>query len=138
MSISFNMVANGSVPATGATPGAIYFELNGAGTGFNLYNTPANGVPIKSDSVNTADVQTLIDTSLADFDSDVIVADIAARDALSLTRNATVHVVDASADSTVASGAATYLYNETADTFTKVSEFESLDVPLLDYTSQAW
>jgi len=64
MSISFNMVANGAVPATGATPGAQYYELNAAGDGFVLYNTPADGVPIPQEAINADAAQALIDASL--------------------------------------------------------------------------
>ncbi|MEM6698653.1 MAG: hypothetical protein AAF599_09680 [Bacteroidota bacterium] len=55
-------------------------------------------------------------------------ADIASRDALALTATdrALYLVTDASADPTVDGGAATYFWDGT--TWTKVSEFESLDV----------
>ena len=138
MSISFNMVANGSVPASGATPGSQYFELNGSGTGFKSYLTNSAGVPIAQEAINAAQADTLIQAALADFDGPVIVADIATRDALTLTRNAVVYVTNATADALVDSGAATYLYNEGADTYTLVSEFESLNVPPLDYVTQDW
>lgn len=37
-------------------------------------------------------------------------------------------VADATGDTTVAAGAAMYFYNKTADTYTKVAEYESMDV----------
>jgi hypothetical protein len=55
---------------------------------------------------------------------------IAARDAATLDRNTIVLVTDASADSTVTSGAALYFYDNAGDQFTKVAEFESLDLQL--------
>ena len=56
----------------------------------------------------------------------VRVADIAARDALTPAGNLLVLVTDASADATVAGGAASYFWD--GATWTKVTEFESLDV----------
>ena len=55
-----------------------------------------------------------------------VVADIAARDALTdLTSGDIAYVIDASADGTVTSGAALYVYN--GSSWGKISEFESLD-----------
>jgi hypothetical protein len=79
---------------------------------------------------NEADVEALIDSRLAGVASVQVVADIAARDALQLTENTQVMVLDASADATVDSGAATYIYRASNDTFTKISEAESLDLAL--------
>ncbi|MGE4532092.1 hypothetical protein [Halomonas sp.] len=76
------------------------------------------------------DVQALIDASLAGFGEIEVVADIAARDALTLTSNAQVLVLDASADTTVDSGAATYVYRSSDSSWTKISEAESLDLAL--------
>lgn len=74
------------------------------------------------------DIQAMIDTSLAGIGAIEVVADIAARDALALAENGTVMVLDASADPTVASGAATYVYQQSVDTWHKISEAESLDL----------
>jgi hypothetical protein len=59
-----------------------------------------------------------------------IVADIAARNALVLTKNTQVLVLDATGDSTVTSGAATYLYRVSTTSWIKISEAESLDLVL--------
>lgn len=59
-----------------------------------------------------------------------IAADITTRDALTLTRNTIVVVIDASADPTVTSGSAQYLYRSVNDDFIKLSEFESLDLTI--------
>ena len=55
-----------------------------------------------------------------------IVADITARDALTLERGEQVLVIDATGDTTVKSGAATYIFDG-AD-YIKLSEHESMDV----------
>lgn len=57
-----------------------------------------------------------------------IVADIAARNALSPTQNILCLVLDASADATVVSGNALYAYDVNNTTWHKLSEFESLDL----------
>lgn len=58
----------------------------------------------------------------------VIAANIAARNALSLTQNSLVMVLDASGDSTVNAGNALYAYEVSTTTYHKLSEFESLDL----------
>lgn len=59
-----------------------------------------------------------------------LVANIAARDALqpSLTKSGFVLVTDATDDATVTLGAALYFFDIVGGTFTKVSEYESMDV----------
>lgn len=65
-----------------------------------------------------------------------IVADIAARDALTPTANQLALVTDATADANVDSGAAMYAYDAVADSWTKVTEFESFNENVvLDYTN---
>ena len=68
-----------------------------------------------------------------------IVADIAARDALTVAAGDEVYVVDATADATVDAGGAKYIYDGAA--FLKVAEDESFDVTIaptdLAYTPSA-
>lgn len=135
MAIAFQMVTNGNVPATGQTPGTIFFEENATNDGFRLYNTNAAGVPIAADYAAGSAANGLT--------IDYIATDITARDALvagtlATNGNAFVYVTDASADGTVTAGGALYLFNDTGDTFVKVSEAESLDVAALNYTAQNW
>jgi hypothetical protein len=77
-----------------------------------------------------ADIQALIDASIAGMNSVTVVDDIAARDALSFTANATIYVIDATGDSSVDAGGATYMYRLSTNGFIKVSESESMDVSL--------
>lgn len=67
-----------------------------------------------------------------------LVANIDARDALqpSLTKSGFVLVVDATDDPTVDVGAALYFYDKVGDAFTKVSEYESLDLPNMDIVAK--
>lgn len=80
--------------------------------------------------LNESDINSLIATATSGLGSLNVVDDIAARNALSLDANGMVLVLDASADSTVASGAATYAYRVADKSWHKVSEAESLDVAL--------
>ena len=80
--------------------------------------------------VNTDDIQAMIDAALAGFSAVTVVDTIAQRDALVLDANAIVLVTDATGDATVAAGAATYAYRFSNTSWTKISEYESLDVQL--------
>jgi hypothetical protein len=75
-------------------------------------------------------IQDMIDLSLSGFNQTEIVADIAARNTLgsTLNKNTSIWVIDATGDTTVASGAALYLFKESDGSFTKISEAESMDV----------
>jgi hypothetical protein len=81
---------------------------------------------------NEADVASSISSQLATLTDTYVVADISARDGLSLPTGkfSYVYVTDATGDSTVKSGSALYLYNPSTKTFTKISEQESMDVVL--------
>jgi len=80
--------------------------------------------------INEADVQALIDTSISGLGSIEIVDDITARNALNPTANIQVFVIDASDDTTVTSGGATYIYRLSTTSWIKISESESLDLVL--------
>lgn len=80
--------------------------------------------------LNQADVESLISAAVAGLGGVAVVANIAERDALALTSNAQVFVINATGDPTVASGGATYIYRVSNDTFVKISEAESLDLVL--------
>ena len=98
-------------------------------TALEIYVTNNAGTATRK-TPGTAEIQALIDASLSGFSGTEIVADLTARDALVLTANAMVLVEDASADATVGAGAALYTYNHTTTSFTKIAEYESLDISL--------
>jgi uncharacterized protein (UPF0212 family) len=104
---------------------AVYFIENGSYA--EHYVTNSAGVAKMVG--NTTMINALISTQLSGLNSTEIVANIAARDALGagLNRNTLVYVIDATGDGTVISGAASYLFNNSNDTWIKISEFESLD-----------
>lgn len=92
-----------------------------------LYVTGTTASTIKR-LINEADVQALIDASVAASNQLEVVANIAARNALTPTSNITVLVLDATGDPSVASGAATYVYRLATTSWIKISEAESLDL----------
>lgn len=83
---------------------------------------------------NSAMINALIQEALADFtaqgNSVEIVADIAARDAMTATAetNLMILVLDATGDPTVGSGSAMYAYAHATTTTYKIAEYESMDV----------
>lgn len=105
---------------------AFYFVENG--TYAESYVTDDAGVAHAIG--NTAMINSLISSALSSSNALEVVADITARDALSLVSNTIVLVEDASADATVASGAALYIYKASNTTFSKIAEYESLDITL--------
>jgi hypothetical protein len=122
--IKFHKVT--SLPVTLA-PDSVYFVANG--TYAETYVTDNAGV---AKSVgNSAMINQLIAAQLASYNTIDIVPNIAARNALN-TRdyNFIVLVVDATGDSTVTTGAALYAFQNSDNTFIKLSEYESLDVTL--------
>ena len=109
-------------------PDTIYIVSTGAPYA-ELYITTTDGLPRRVP--NSVDIQAMIDSSLAGISGGAtIVNDITARNALTPTNGQMVLVIDASADGTVTSGAATYVYRTSTTSWIKVSEHESLDVSL--------
>lgn len=104
-----------------------------------IYVTDKTGAAVRR-TVNIDDVTALIDEALAHLieapseptapeavKSLTVVQNIAERDALALTESAFIYVVDASGDSTVNSGSASYVYDVVTSQYYKVSEYESMD-----------
>jgi hypothetical protein len=99
----------------------------------NIYVSDSTGTAAKH--VPTfAELETMVDgkitTGLAAASSLKVVADINARDALAPTIATMALVLDATADTTVLVGAATYVYDPVGMVWSKISEHESLDVVL--------
>jgi len=92
-----------------------------------VYVTSADASSIKR-IVNIDDIQAMINSSIAASSAFEVVDNIAARNALSLTNNKFVLVLNATGDPTVTAGAATYAWRSALSTWVKISEYESLDV----------
>ena len=102
------------------------------GTELTLTVTGNTGAVVAT-TVSKADVNTAISTAIGALDmsnSVEFAADIAARDAMTLTKSTFVYVADATVDESVNAGAAMYLYDFTNTTWHKVTEYESLDLAL--------
>jgi len=95
-----------------------------------MYVTSSDGSAVRR-IINSDDIQAMIDASLAGVSGGLqIVADIAARNALTPTNGKYVLVLDASADPTVDSGAASYVWRSATSEWIKLTEYESLDLQL--------
>lgn len=78
-----------------------------------------------------SDVASMISSAMSGGNQLTIVADIAARDALlPLTTAKWVYVINATGDTTVTAGGATYLYNPGTTSWVKAAESEIMDVVL--------
>jgi hypothetical protein len=120
-----------AVPSLPCDPNAVFFVAPTSKPNYiEIYVSNNAGTALKR-LLTDADIQALIDASISGLAGEMpIVADIAARNALSLTKNTQVLVLNATGDSTVASGAATYLYRVSTTSWIKLSEAESLDLIL--------
>ena len=119
---------------------SFYFVVNGAHA--ESYITSADGTAksIGNTAMITAIANNLITDAIAQAAASPIdiVADIAARNALTATAtmNRIILVTNATGDPTVAAGAALYVWNEAAGTTTKIAEYEGMDVTLTWATIQ--
>lgn len=95
------------------------------------YFADATGTALRH-TLRTEDVQAMIAAAgISGGGSALVATDIAARDAIDPAGEAIqVLVLDASADATVAAGAATYVWVESQAAWVKISEAESMDVSL--------
>ncbi|MBN8533823.1 MAG: hypothetical protein J0L51_07000 [Rhizobiales bacterium] len=127
--VAFHKVS--SLPGAPAAH-ALYFVQDGSFADLFVTDSAgaAKGVGTAARINALADAR--IAAALAAHNAIEIVADITARNALvaSLNRNAVVLVTDATGDATVAAGAALYAFNDGASSWTKLTEFESMDLTL--------
>lgn len=115
--------------AASRTVSTLYMVSNADANYVDFYVTASTGSPPATRRLLTpADVDAKITAALAGAKDIMIVADIAARNALTPTSAIQVMVLNATGDATVASGAATYIYNTTNSSWNKISEAESMDL----------
>lgn len=117
-----------------ALPGSLeasaLYLVKSAETGLlDLYVSSNDGSSVRH-IISKTEIQTMVNSAVAGTSHIHVVADIAARNALAPTVVTQAVVIDATADATVTSGAATYVFNPADSTWSKISEFESLDVTL--------
>lgn len=115
-----------ALPAT-LEPSVMYLVPNATAGLMDLFVSDAQGLTVKH-IISRDDIVQLITNAIGGFNTVKIVADIAARNALSLTTIQQVLVLDATGDPTVKTGAATYIYDPATTLWYKISEYESLDI----------
>ena len=127
--VTFHKVA--TLPGS-LTANAIYLVENGGYAETYVTNSAGVARMIGNSAMTNALADARIALALADRNLVEIVADIAARNALAsgAQRNLLVLVEDATGDATVSAGAALYSWKESGGTWTKLTEYEGLDVTL--------
>jgi hypothetical protein len=110
-------------------PSTMYLVSTTDPTLFDTYISSSDGLSIKH-QITKSEIQSLIAGAIGSFNNIVIVADIAARDALAPIAPMQALVIDATTDTTVTAGAATYIYDVTGAVWIKISESESIDLVL--------
>lgn len=118
--VKFHKVS--SMPGGSLDSNAFYLVLDGSFA--EMYVTDSSGVA--KGVGNTAMIEAVV-AALGGLAQIQLVADITARDALTLDSNALVLVNDATGDGTVTAGAALYFYDSIGDDWIKVAEYESMD-----------
>lgn len=113
-----------SLPGT-LVANSVYFVENG--TYAETYVTDTAGV---AKGVGNSTMITAVAGGAGAPSQVEVVADIAARDALTLTKNTMVLVLSAIGDATVAAGSALYVWVQSTTSYSKIAEYESMDVVL--------
>lgn len=126
-----------SLPAV-LTPNSIYLIASaGSSDHVEIYVTGLTSNVVRR-VLNEADIQAMINLTIAGANELFIVDDIAARDALNTPTPMTVakfvFVLNATADTSVIAGGATYIWNPNLGIWSKVSEGESMDL-ILQWTN---
>lgn len=113
---------------------AFYLVQNEPAGYAESYVTDNSGVAkaIGNSAMINALVGSAVNSAIASLNEVEVVANIAARNALgtSAAHNLMILVLDATGDTSVTAGAAMYVFNKTANTYTKVADYQSLDVTL--------
>ena len=131
MALKFHKVT--SLPGTLAAD-SFYFVVNGSYAESYLTTSDGTAKLVGNSTMINTIATTIVNDAINALSSNPIdiVADIAARDTLiaDAITNRMILVTDATADTTVASGAALYVYDDGTSTTTKIAEYESMDVIL--------
>lgn len=123
----FKVFKETGVPTTWVA-NSLYLIKDPAKIHAEAYITSNTAVPTRM--INEDDVKVLITAAISTTNELLIVANIAARNALVLTQTISVYVTDATADSSVTTGGAYYIWNSSNSTWIKTAEAESMDVAL--------
>lgn len=122
----FQVFKEVALPGT-LVPNAVYFLAPTGSQFLEVAVVDSSGSAYRK-TLTSTDVQALISSNMAAMNDLSVVPNIAARDALAPTTIRLALVQDATADATVATGAAMYVW--AGSSWQKVSEYESLDIDL--------
>ena len=128
MSQQFNYFRVSTMPGT-PIASSIYAVQGPNATEAELYIIGTNATEVRH-LITAQEVDTKIASANTSNAEMVTTATIATRDLMTLTQNQLVLVVDASGDTTVDAGKAVYFYTHTDTSWTKMYEFEGMDVTL--------
>ncbi len=114
----------------GAFAGSTVYIVKDTDAAFaELYISNVTGSAVRR-LPNKTDIQSMVNAAVAGTSHMYVVADIAARNALAPTVVTQALVIDATADPSVNAGAATYIYDTNTSQWSKIAEYESMDVVL--------
>ena len=109
---------------------AVYLVASATNTNYvEMYVSDSTGSAARR-IINEADIEALINSKLSNINEMIIVDNITARDSVDISKVIYVYVKDATADSTVTNGGASYLYDKSTYSWVKVNEYESMDLVL--------
>ena len=117
-----------ALPATKA-PNTLYIVKSAEAGLIDIYVTGTDAAEVRH-VFNKAEINSAIASAVSSFSNLNVVVDIAARDAMTPDRVMLVLVKDATADTTVKAGGASYVYEPATTTWTKIAEYESMDLSL--------
>ena len=116
-----------AVPSVPTTPNTVFYVAPTSTPNYvEIYVSNAAGDALKR-VINQADVQAMINASISNVSKYQVVADITERNALT-DKTSLVYVKNATSDTTVKSGGATYIYDSENSAWVKTSEAESMDL----------
>ncbi len=114
----------------GVLEASALYIVKSADTGLlDLYVSANDGLTARH-IISKTEIQSMVNPAVAGASNIFVVADIAARDALAPTVVTQAIVVDATNDTSVALGSATYVYDPVGDAWSKIAEHESMDAVL--------
>ncbi len=126
----FKIYRETALPAFPLQAYAVYLIAPAAKPNYvEMYVTNSDGSAARR-IINEADIQAMINSAVSNISNIQVVADIAARNALAPTTTKYVYVKNATGDTTVKAGGATYLWDTVTSAWVKISEAESLDLSL--------
>jgi hypothetical protein len=128
MAVQMKVHKVNALPGT-LEPSTMYMVKSGVTGLMDIYVSSNDGTEARH-IISRSEIQAMVNESVASTSHIYVVADIAARNALAPEVVTQALVIDATSDTSVIAGAATYVFDPALTTWTKISEHESMDVVL--------